>query len=368
MGCMKQTTLAIESTCDDSSVALVTYDQWTFVVEEMITHTQGMHAKFGGVVPEYASREHAVWLPKLVQQILEDGREFDTVTVAASPGLPWSLVAGITTAHILAHTQDTPLQEVNHIMGHVFSILLDRNIDILQLPYLCLTVSWWHSDIYMVESWKLKVESRDASQRQPESDKIWHKRKHVWIGESVMVGPYEVTKLVQTMDDAVGEAYDKVAKMLWGPYPGGPWLDGLTQSWESDEENIHMIKNRIRKIDISDQFSFSGIKAQVYSLLEYLKREGIACDEQMQRDIATVFQDRIVDALVQKVENIISTTSPKTLGIVGGVSANSSLKEKTALLAQKYNIWVYMPHKMSYCADNAAMIGVVGLLEEERRN
>jgi len=166
-----------------------------------------------------------------------------------------------------------------------------------------------------------------------------------------------VTKLVQTMDDAVGEAFDKVAKMLWGPYPGGPWIQQIAKKpqWEM----LSLLQQRLRKLDVSGQFSFSGTKAQVHSLLEYLKRENIDFDDEMKAWIAWMFQERVSDAMVKKLAMLVEEHQPKTIGIVGGVSANTMLQEKASTLTGN----LYLPTQMKYCTDNAAMIGVVGILE-----
>ncbi len=356
---MKSTTLAIESTCDDSSIAIVTLAGGDFKLEKMITHTQGMHQKYGWVVPEYASREHTVWLPKLIEEMnikqlnwkvltLIDWKEIyiDSISVASHPWLPWSIVAWVSTAHALWHSFWLPVIEVNHIMWHVFSILLDRNISILDLPYLCLTVSGGHSDIYLVLDNKIHIESTLHNH-------LFHKLDHVWVWEVINVGPYQAIKLVQTMDDAVGEAFDKVAKMLGWPYPGGPWINKLAATWVKDER----ISQRLRKIDISGQFSFSWIKAQVHSLIEYLKREEIVLDESMLANICRLFQDRVTTALSQKFQQSIDTHSPKTLWVVWWVSANTVLQDKSIAMWE-----IYFPTKIQYCSDNAAMIGVVALL------
>lgn len=407
-----KTTLSIESTCDDTSIALVTNHDGRFVVHRMLTYTQWSHNAYGGVVPEIASRDHAVRFPRLISSLWvtkkgsvvvsdvtrrraldEWVKEFvgdiwewesywrreewclviDEITVASHPWLPWSIVAWVTTATFLWSYYDVPVREVNHIMGHVFSILLDREVSILQLPYLCLTVSGGHSDIYIVEElkdWKMET-CRDVLLARPQNDSAWtrHKRWHMWICESIQVWPYTITKLVQTMDDAVGEVYDKVAKMLWGPYPWGAWIeqqaarrdDGLPRP----HDNIHsVVHERLRKIDVGGQFSFSGIKAQVHSLLEYMKRHEIVLDEMTVCAIAHRFQDVVTDAMSRKMQAYIKLYTPRTVWVVWGVSANKIIRKKMLDVAQSEWIsHVYTPVRMAYCTDNAAMIGAVGLLE-----
>jgi len=328
----------------------------------MVSDAQGMHALYGGVVPELASRAHATKVVELYAHLQSkykwDVTSVDSVSIASQPGLPGSVTVGVAAAHTIWQFLDKPVIECHHIMGHVFSILLDRERDILQLPYLCLTVSGGHSDIYVIDDWWLMIDDTDVV---PYHD-LHTKRWHIGIWDIYTVWPYTVTKLVQTLDDAVGEAYDKVAKMLWWPYPGWPWIDQLSQQWSSDK----LIVSRIRKIDISDQFSFSGVKAQVHSLLEYLERNNILLTASVQADIARRFQGVVTDALMQKMTQYIDTlpNTPKVLWVVGGVSANSLLRTKMSQLAAEKNIALYYPNSFAYCTDNAAMIGVVGLLEK----
>ena len=378
-------TLAIESTCDDTSVALVSNVAGKMTVERMLTYTQGMHSKYGGVVPEYASRSHAERLPILLDLIstwkectytsvkehvatgyIYSIPDIQSVTIAAQPGLPWSVTMWITAATMFAQLHDIPCREVNHIMWHVFSIVIDRDIKIMQLPYICLTVSGGHSDIYIVQEWWENWEYQDmteTSDSKKDVHKQWslgrHKRWHMAIWEFLRVWPYKVTKLVQTMDDAVGDAFDKVAKSLWGPYPWGPWID--TRAQMSKKDDLEFVRQRLRKIDVSGQFSFSGIKAQVVSLLEYYARHDIVVDETKIADIAYVFQDRITDSLISKLSVYIQEYDAQTIWVVGGVSANTMLQEKLDIY-RNGDIDIYTPISMRYCGDNAGMIGGVGFI------
>lgn len=351
-------TLAIESTCDDTSLAIVSMKEGRFVVECMVTDTQGMHTQYGGVVPELASRAHAESISdvyaRLVEQHEWDIQDIHSISVAGSPGLPGSLVVGITAAYTLGAALDLPVLECHHIMWHVFSVLLDRERDMLQLPYMCLTVSGGHSDIYMVDDGWVMID--DAQQ-----DELHIKRWHMGMWETYTVWPYIITKLVQTLDDAVGEAFDKVAKMLWGPYPGWPRIQQIAEDGWPHE----LIATRLRPLHTSDHFSFSGVKAQVHSLLEYLDRNNILVDDQMRADIAWRFQEIVTDALVAHMTKALDTKKAKTLWVVGGVSANSILRQKMSQLASDTDIPLYYPMSFAYCTDNAAMIGVVGLLGGE---
>lgn len=359
----------------------------------MLTYTQN-HTKHWGIVPEYASRDHAKRLPTITQDMWiqdVDGGIFadmtpyssndwvkeyrpedqqkqygerhhwslkiDSITVATHPWLPGSLVSGITTAHFLSAYYKLPLYEVNHIMGHVFSIILDRHINILELPYLCLTVSGGHSDIYLIEEWTRK---KNISKETASDDSMRHKRWHTWLWESLHIGPYTATKLVQTMDDAVGEAYDKCAKMLWGPYPWGYRMDCLAKEWTDDE----YLATQLRKIVMKEQFSFSWIKSQMSALMWVYKNDWIDITENLKQNIARQFQRRTTDALIEKLASCIETYSPKTIWVVGWVSANSELRKKVETLSIHHNMkdQSYVPASLRYCVDNAAMIAVPWLL------
>lgn len=358
-------TLAIESTCDDTSLALVGKENNAICMYRMLTHTQWLHSLYGWVVPELASRGHADSLVSLVAEFLsEDFSRIDSISVAAQPWLPWSITMWITAAYTLWSILQKPVYEVNHIMGHVFSILLDRNMDVLKLPYLCLTVSGGHSDIYLVDKkfwqksdWWLHVDITDT----------FHKRWHLSIWEVATVWPYSVTKIVQTMDDAVWEAFDKVAKVLWWPYPWWPWV--AKQALDCEEENSALpwyVLQRLKPLDVHDQFSFSGIKAQVVSLIAYCKRHDISVDKKLVTAICYRFQDVVTDALVKKLAMCINMYEPHTLGLVWWVSANTILRNKIHTLRTD-TYWrsideVYTPKYMKYCTDNAAMIAVPSLL------
>ncbi len=386
---MSHTTLSIESTCDDTSIALVTMQEGFFHVHRMLTYTQN-HTKHGGIVPEYASRDHAKWLPRITQDMWlqkvdwwvyadissvkhhNDIKEYmpeelkkdywergdgwikiDSITVASHPGLPWSLVAWITTAHYLSSYYELPLTEVNHIMWHVFSILLDRTVDIVKLPYLCLTVSGGHSDVYIIEK-------NDNTSSEIELSDTRHKRGHIWLGETIYIGPYTAKKIVQTMDDAVGEAYDKCAKMLWWPYPWGYRMDCLAQQWSDDE----VTSTQLRKIIVKEQFSFSGIKSQMAALISSYEKEWTLITEELKKNIARQFQRRTTDALINKLENCIDDHAPQTIWVVWWVSANSELRKKVEILCKKHGLEEssYVPSSLRYCVDNAAMIAVPWLL------
>jgi len=366
-------TLAIETSCDDTSLAIVSFDWTIFSVEKMLAYTQTTeHAQRGGVVPELSARIHAdkilVVLEELWGEALRD--EIDFISVTSHPGLPGALIVGITTAYSLSDLRKKPVVEVNHIMGHVFSILIDRKTSILQLPYLCLTVSGGHNDLYLVEDEESMTDddiwlwgneervSKDTLQASEiVSEKAHTKYQHIAVWDNLEVWPYRITKLGQTIDDAGGEAFDKVARMLWGPYPGGKRVSDVA-AWGKANEQIDL-----HAATLPDQplnFSFSGIKSQVHNLVESWKLD--MQDDTVKADIAWRFQEEVTRNLADKLALAADKYFPKTIGIVGGVSANTRLREEVASHPDLFDQMLRVPKTFAYCTDNAAMIGVVGLL------
>ena len=391
------TTLSIESTCDDTSLAIVTQDDGVFHVHMMLTRHQWSHERYGGVVPEAASREHATMLPKMISSLglmqdegsllipfpindslwllkqqadLEVSKTYwtwkgeslkiDSICVAAEPWLPWSIVTWVTAAHMLGALYEIPVYEVNHIMGHVFSPLLEQDLRNITFPYLCLTVSGGHSDVYLVTRTKEEKNHWSWTDDFP-SETSWHKRGHVELGKTITVWTLEAIKLCQTSDDAVWEAFDKVAKLLWWPYPGGKWIDDLAKSWKHSDE----LAKHLRKIVDKPQFSFSWVKAQMVALLKHLEASGRELDQQLICDIAWMFQERVIQSLITKLSLMIQEHQPETVWIVWGVSANSLLKSKAYSMLETWAIKrLVFPTRLTYCMDNAAMIAVPALLEQ----
>lgn len=371
-------TLAIETSCDDTSVAIVIVEDGFFAVEKILAYTQTKeHKQRGGVVPELAARSHAEKILVILDELAIDRTSIDTISVTAYPGLPWALIVGITTAYTLWKIHHKPVVEVNHIMGHVFSVLVERSGEELHFPYICLTVSGGHNDLYIVENekWKIKNEKCETKsspaayvdewdmlqlgKNQQSNEKTHTKHNHLAIGESVKIWKYTVTKLWQTIDDAAGECFDKVARMLGGPYPGGRWIDEMAQkSPVSHEQEITLHAARLP--DQPYNFSFSGIKGQLYQHIENW-RVKIENDEQ-KACVASVFQEEVTDVLVEKLEKAVVAFGAKTIGVVWGVSANARLRQKIATHARLGGSHLLFPTQFVYCTDNAAMIGVVGLM------
>lgn len=369
-------TLAIETSCDDTSLAIVTYDGDFFECEEMLSFSQvDIHAPYGGVVPELAYRSHADKIVRMLEEMKIDVESIDFISVTTHPGLPWSLVVWTTTAHMLGQLWSKEVVEVNHIMGHIFSTLLWRSLDDIQFPYVCLTVSGGHNDMYVVresEEWGVRSqEDNEAIDLAANTNRLdvpskndaqpKHKRHHLPIWWSLTVGPFEVTKIAQTLDDASWEVYDKVSRMLGGPYPWWYRMDCHAQEWSADDR-VDLRINTLQ--DRPLQFSFSGIKSQVYNLLKKFEREEIELDDELKKNIAWKFQQVVAKSLVKHAIQACKKYSAKTLGVVGGVSANSELRKqiKETIQEKELGYGLLIPEKLSYCMDNGAMIWVVGHL------
>ncbi len=251
--------------------------------------------------------------------------------------------------------RDKEVVEVNHIMGHVFSILPERNESILQTPYICMTVSGGHNDIYLVNEGDKKIISAGDEQQR-------HKRNHLALGESIMVWKYSVTKIGQTVDDAGGEAYDKVSRMLGGPNPGGVRVSNLAKQGVADER----VNLKVTYMAADEfLFSFSWIKSQVHYMLQKFAEEWIQLDDQLKANIAYKFQEEVCHVLAKKLVQAAEKYNAKTISLVWGVSANVRLRGWISdLLEKKFqtSIPFLTPAQFVYCTDNAAMIWAAGLV------
>lgn len=310
--------LAFETSCDETSVAVV---EDGFRVLSNVTQTHVEHAKFGGVVPELASRAHVRLIHPLTRVAVEKAgiklNEIDGVAFTRGPGLIGSLLVGVVFGKTFAQALKLPFLGVNHLEGHLFSVFL--NHPELKPPILYLLVSGGHTElIYM----------KDFLQ-------------------------YEY--LGGTMDDAAGEAFDKGGKLLGLPYPSGPIIDKLAK--EGDRE-FHRFP-RAKTPDF--EFSFSGLKT---SLLYYLRKKDKEFVKNHIQDIAASYQEAIVDMLLEKTLKAFEKLKPPTLAVVGGVSLNSRLRE---VFTEKFGKMtkIYFPEPR-YCTDNAAMIGAVALVRFQR--
>lgn len=334
--------LAIETSCDDTSVGIIRLENQTFFVDTLLAYSQIQdHQKYGGVVPEIASRLHSEKIIPLLEAVgLEKIKGVDAIAVTTHPGLPWSLLIGKTSAHFLAQWLKKPLYPVNHIHGHIFSTLLERSVNDIQFPYVVLSVSGGHNDLYIVE------EAQSSKDRD----------------NSVTIGPYTITKLWWTRDDAAGECFDKVSRMLGGPYPGGARIS--EQASKGNPDSGIVFKRIFLDADGYD-FSFSWMKSQIHYFLEEMHKNNVLLDAQKACDIAYAFQEAVVEVLAKKLVKTGVKLGAKTLGIVGGVSANKRLfaYAQDYMQSKNINISLLKPVQFVYSTDNAAMIGAAALVE-----
>ena len=312
--------LGIESSCDDTSAAVISDG---YLLSNVIA-SQQVHKDYGGVVPELASRAHQQNIVPVVSQALEKAgvkaSELTAIAFTRGPGLLGSLLVGTSFAKALSLSLDIPMVMVNHLQGHVLASFIRQEgkpVCEPSFPYLCLLVSGGNSQIVKVS------------------------------------GPLEYEILGQTIDDAVGEAFDKCSKMLGLGYPGGPVIDRLAKS--GDPEKFHFAKPHVPGLD----YSFSGIKT---SLL-YFVRDEMAKDPQFmeknKEDICASFQKTLIDILMDKLIKASKQTGIREITIGGGVSANSGLRERIVSEGKKRRWNTYLP-EFKFTTDNAAMIAVAG--------
>lgn len=328
-----------------------------FAVDHILSYTQTKeHQQWWWVVPELAARSHAEKILVILEELAVDRASIDTISVTVHPGLPGALVVWITSAYTLWKMYDKPVVEVNHIMGHVFSILVERTLADIQFPYICLTISGWHNDLYLVES---SSESETKKVVLTEQRGVV-KHNHLAVEQSLPVWPYRVTKLWQTIDDASGECFDKVARMLWWPYPGWRWIGEMALNALHSERSEPITLHAARLPDQPYNFSFSGIKGQLHQQIERWLID--VSSEESKSSVAYFFQEEVTDVLTEKLLKATQTYGAKTVGVVWWVSANLRLREKIAEHNAFRSVTVLFPTKFVYCTDNAAMIGVVWLL------
>ncbi len=306
--------LAIESSCDETSAAVI---ENSHTLSNIIS-SQHFHGKYGGVVPELASRAHVKTVSKICEEALSSAglkiEDIDAFAVTSEPGLIGSLIVGSNFAKGLSVKYSKPLVPVNHIEGHLYSgCLQDTSVE---FPFISLVVSGGHTSLFLVKSYD----------------------------------EYEI--LGSTIDDAAGEAFDKAASMLGLSYPGGPEIDKLARN--GDPKKYHFPRSMLKKDNFD--FSFSGLKTSVKYFLDDKFPSG--AEGQNLCDIAASFQEAAVDVPVQKSVRAAIKYGTKYLIITGGVSANSRLREKMKIEAEKSNIKVITPD-LDYCMDNAAMIGFI---------
>ncbi|NNF36112.1 MAG: tRNA (adenosine(37)-N6)-threonylcarbamoyltransferase complex transferase subunit TsaD [Saprospiraceae bacterium] len=304
--------LAIESSCDDTSAAIIING----VIKSNIAANQDVHAEYGGVVPELASRQHQQHIIPVVETAIRKAgihkSDIDAVAVTRGPGLLGSLIVGLSFAKAFASARNIPIIEVNHMQAHVLAHFAE--VPQPSFPFLCLTVSGGHTQIVRVD------------------------------------GPLDMTIIGQSIDDAAGEAYDKTGKILGLPYPSGPIIDDYARKGKPRFEFPEP------KIDGLD-FSFSGLKTSIlYFLRDELKKDKDFIKNNMY-DICSSVQHRIISILMNKLEKAALETGIKEIAIAGGVSANSELRNQLKAYAQKHGWNHYIP-SFQYCTDNAGMIAI----------
>ena len=305
--------LGIESSCDETSVSIV--KNGTEEIATVISSQIDIHKDYGGVVPEIASRHHVKNITIVLEECLEKGKmtmeEVDAIAITYGPGLIGSLLIGLEAAKTLAFLYKKPLIPVHHIAGHIYANSLVRPFE---FPLLALVVSGGHTEL---------IE---------------------------MTGHYKFQKLGGTLDDAIGECYDKVARVIGLEYPGGPKLDKLAKLGKNT------YKLPIPLNDDSYNFSFSGLKSAVINLAHNEEQRG---NELNKEDLAASFQNVAVGSVINKTKKAIQDKNIKYLIVAGGVAANQILRQEIEKLGEEMNVEVSIP-PMKYCTDNATMIAAAG--------
>ena len=301
--------LSIESSCDDSSIAITEIDSKKLLFHKKISQ-EIEHSKYGGVVPELASRLHLEALPKILEETKPFFKDLKAIAVTNAPGLSVTLNEGVMMAKALSISLNLPLIGVNHLIGHIYSVFIERDVidDIM-----ILLVSGGHTKILeMKNNYK------------------------------------NITEIATTIDDSFGESFDKVAKMLGLGYPGGPIIEKLAQKGDENKINFPIPLRQSSEI----KFSYSGLKNAVRLAIEENKYS--------KEDIAASFQKAAITHLTMKLKKLFKTNTPTNFAIVGGASANLKLRDELQKMAKKYGFNVIYP-ELKYCSDNAAMIGRVAV-------
>jgi N6-L-threonylcarbamoyladenine synthase len=307
--------LAIESSCDETSAAIMVDGE----LKSNVISTQLIHSEWGGVVPELASRAHQKSIIPVVQEALQKANinknDLNAIAFTRGPGLLGALMVGTSFAKSLALSLDIPLIEVNHMQAHVLAHFIEEPRP--QFPFLCLTVSGGHTQLVWVE------------------------------------GPLTMQIIGETQDDAVGEAFDKTAKLLGLPYPGGPLIDKLAKEGNPNKYTFPM--GEMPGLD----FSFSGIKTAILYFLQKALKLNPNFIEENKADICASVQKTLIEILLRKVKKAMREKNCTSIAIAGGVSANSGLRKRLQELGEENHWEVFIP-AFSYCTDNAGMIAMAG--------
>lgn len=318
--------LGIDTSCDDTSAAVLR--DGSEILSNVVSSQTSIHAKYGGIVPELASRRHIemIW-PVVDEALVQSGKSLDdleAIAVCCGPGLIGSLLVGCGFAKSVAYARNIALVAVNHLEGHILSTMLEESCP--EFPFLSLVVSGGHTSIYLVEGFGRYVE------------------------------------LGRTRDDAAGEAFDKVCKLLGLGYPGGPVIDRLAA-----EGNPKAFIFPRAYVPDSFDFSFSGMKTAVRNMVQKAaaseKQPAISDHQgeitQFTKDVAASFQASMIDVLVRKMEWAIAAKGIRRITVSGGVAANSGLRKRMAEMAAERDVELYLPSR-ELCTDNAAMIAIAG--------
>ena len=303
--------LSVESSCDETSVSII--KDGKEILSNIVLSQIDVHKQYGGVVPEIASREHIKGITMVFEEAIEKAgiskKDIELVAVTKGPGLIGSLLIGINAAKAFAFANDIEIMGVHHIAGHIYANAISKD---LEFPLVCLVVSGGHTELILM-------------------------KEH-----------YSFEKLGETMDDAIGEAYDKVARTVGLGYPGGPVVDRLAK------EGNPTYKMPDISLGDSYEFSFSGIKSHVINLVHNIHQRN---EEVNIPDLCASFQDTVTDVLINKSIKAIKEFDAKMFMIAGGVAANKGLRKK--IDERIHDVKVVVP-EFKYCTDNAAMIGVAG--------
>ncbi len=311
--------LAIESSCDDTSVAVLHNDK----VLANVVANQEIHAKYGGVVPELASRAHQQHIVPVVDQALKqaqlDKKELNAIAFTRGPGLLGSLLVGASFAKSMALALGIPLIAVNHMQAHILAHFIEEKSQTKpNFPFICLTISGGHTQLIKINDY------------------------------------FDMEILGETIDDAVGEAFDKSAKILGLTYPGGPLIDKFAQL---GNPKAYQFPNPKTKNELD--FSFSGLKTAILYFIQKQEKDNPDFIKENLNDICASIQYTIIDILMKKIKKAVKQTSIKEIAIAGGVSANSGIRQALKDAENSYGWQTYIP-KFEYTTDNAAMIGIVG--------
>jgi N6-L-threonylcarbamoyladenine synthase len=312
--------LGIESSCDDTSCAVIKNE----LLLSNVTANQSIHQQYGGVIPELASRDHQKNIVPVVDAALKKAgvtlSQLSAIAVTRGPGLSGSLLVGLSFAKSLSLALHIPLVEVNHMQGHILAHFVKEEEDTMAsptFPFLCLTVSGGHTQIVKITN-------------------------HL-----------QFELLAETEDDAVGEAFDKAAKILGLPYPGGPLIDKYAKLGDATKYKFPMpqLKN--------NNYSFSGVKTAFLYFIQEQTKQNTNFIEDNVNDICASYQAHLIKYLLKNLLAVSKETGIKQIAIAGGVSANSGLRSELELLGKKHQWQTYIP-KFEYCTDNAAMIAITG--------